>query len=107
MLLFVAPVKTDPCNPSPCGPNTLCDNGVCSCLLDYQGDPYRGCRPECVLNNDCPRDKACIRSKCLDACVGTCGLNAQCTVTNHIPICSCLAGFTGNAFVSCSKLEGI
>lgn len=105
--MFIAIVKADPCNPSPCGPNTLCDNGICTCLRDYQGDPYQGCRPECVLNNDCPRDKACIRNKCVDPCVGTCGLNAQCIVAKHIPICSCLPNFIGDAFVSCSKVEGI
>lgn len=96
----------DPCNPSPCGPNTLCDDGVCTCLPEYQGDPYRGCRPECVLSNDCSRNKACIRNRCVDPCPGTCGQNAQCTVANHIPSCSCLEGFAGNAFVLCSKIAG-
>ncbi|RZC36325.1 hypothetical protein BDFB_000154 [Asbolus verrucosus] len=92
------PVVTNPCNPSPCGSNTRCDNGICTCLPEYQGDPYRGCRPECVLNTDCPRDKACIRNKCTDPCPGTCGQNADCAVINHIPACTCIQGYKGNAF---------
>lgn len=107
-LLFIVAVITeiDPCNPSPCGPNAECLDGICSCLPEYQGDAYRGCRPECVLNNDCPRNKACIRNKCADPCIGTCGQNAECAVINHIPMCSCNSGYTGNALVICSKVEG-
>jgi hypothetical protein len=98
------PVVTDPCNPSPCGSNAQCNNGVCSCLPEYQGDPYRGCRPECVLNTDCPRDRACVRNKCIDPCPGTCGQNAECNIYNHIPICTCIQGYTGNAFVLCTQI---
>lgn len=101
----IKPAEADPCDPSPCGSNAQCDNGICTCLPTYQGDPYRGCRPECLLNNDCPRDKACVRSKCVDPCLGTCGQNAECNVINHIPMCSCLLDFTGNAFVLCQKVE--
>ncbi|KAJ6647056.1 hypothetical protein Bhyg_02274, partial [Pseudolycoriella hygida] len=73
------PLAEDPCNPSPCGPNAVCNNGVCTCLAEYQGDPYTGCRPECVLNSDCPRDKACLRSKCVNPCsLEACAQNAIC-----------------------------
>lgn len=95
----------DPCNPYPCGANSQCNNGICTCLKEYQGDPYRGCRPECVINVDCPRNRACIHNKCQDPCTGTCGQNAECTVINHIPTCSCLESFTGNAFVLCTKIS--
>lgn len=98
------PASEDPCNPSPCGPNANCNNGICSCLTEYQGDPYLGCRPECVLNSDCPRDKACIRNKCSNPCPGICGLNAVCDVINHVPMCSCPNGMAGNAFEEC-KLQ--
>ncbi|CAH2073963.1 unnamed protein product, partial [Iphiclides podalirius] len=41
-----------PCDPSPCGANAICsqrDNaGACSCLEGFYGNPYDGCRPECV-----------------------------------------------------------
>lgn len=100
-----APQHEDPCNPSPCGYNAQCSNGQCSCLPEYQGDPYAGCRPECVLNTDCPRDKACVRRKCQDPCPGTCASNAICETFNHIPMCSCPQGMDGNAFVECRTLQ--
>lgn len=103
----VETVPEDPCNPSPCGPNTQCNNGACTCLAEYQGDPYVGCRPECVLNTDCPLNRACLRNKCVDPCVGTCGQSAICNVYNHVPMCSCPVGMTGNAFLSCSPFRGI
>lgn len=95
----------DPCYPSPCGTNAQCNDGACSCLPEYHGDPYSGCRPECVLNSDCPRDRACLRSKCVDPCPGTCALNAICEVINHVPMCSCPAGLSGNAFVQCQPQQ--
>lgn len=103
--LLVKPEKKDPCNPSPCGPNSQCNNGVCACLPEYQGDPYVGCRPECVLNSDCPRDKACVRNKCADPCVNVCGQNAECSVINHVPMCACKVGWSGDPFSSCRKIE--
>ncbi|CAG2068821.1 unnamed protein product [Timema podura] len=95
------PVQADPCNPSPCGSNTQCRDGVCTCLAEYHGDPYSGCRPECVMSSDCPRNKACMRNKCGDPCPGTCGQDALCQVANHIPMCSCPDRYIGNPFVSC------
>ena len=75
--------------------------GSCTCLPEYTGDPYTGCRPECVMNTDCPRDRACVNNKCVDPCPGTCGLNAECRVVNHAPTCSCLPGYSGNALQAC------
>lgn len=75
-------------------------------MPEYQGDPYVGCRPECVTNTDCALDRACIRNKCMDPCPNTCGQNALCSVYNHVPMCTCPAGMAGNAFVQCS-LAGI
>lgn len=103
--VIVPVVRDDPCNPSPCGSNAQCRDGICTCLPEYQGDPYTGCRPECVLNSDCPRDKACIRNKCVDPCPGTCAINAICDVINHVPMCSCPSGMIGNAFVMCSEVQ--
>lgn len=99
------PFYFDPCNPSPCGPNAQCRDGVCNCLPEYTGNPYESCRPECVLSTECSRDKACIRNKCIDPCPGTCGQNAQCDVINHIPVCSCPAGYTGDPFSICRVME--
>lgn len=98
-------VPEDPCNPSPCGSNAQCRNGQCSCLPEYQGDPYVGCRPECVVNEDCSRSQACINQKCRDPCAGVCGVNAECNVVNHLPMCSCPVRMSGNAFIQCSAIE--
>lgn len=101
------PVIEDPCYPSPCGPNAQCQDGICTCWPEYQGDPYTGCRPECTLSSDCPRDKACIRNKCVDPCPGTCGSNAICEVVNHVPMCKCPPGTRGNAFIDCRPYQDI
>lgn len=98
-------MASDPCNPSPCGPNAQCRDGTCTCLPEYQGDPYTGCRPECLQNTDCPRDRACLRKKCKDPCPGTCGQGATCEVINHIPICTCPERTTGNAFAVCNPVQ--
>ena len=95
----------DPCNPSPCGSNAVCQNrnraAACQCIPEYFGDPYVACRPECVVNSDCPSNKACQRNKCIDPCPGTCGINAQCQVRSHIPICTCNTGYIGDPFTEC------
>lgn len=102
--IFSIAVKDDPCNPTPCGPNAECNNGICTCLPEYMGDPYSGCRPECVISSDCSRELACIQNKCRDPCPGTCASNALCQVINHTPMCACPEGMAGNAFVLCSPL---
>lgn len=104
--IFTAPVEvSNPCEPSPCGQNALCQErngaGSCKCLDDYQGNPYEGCRPECVLSSDCPTNKACSRNRCVDPCPGVCGFQAQCSVVNHIPTCTCLEGYEGDPFTTC------
>lgn len=95
------------CIPSPCGPNSQCQisGGIpaCSCLPDYIGSPPT-CRPECVLSAECPSQLACIKQKCRDPCPGSCGANANCRVVNHVPICSCNDGFTGDPFTQCSPV---
>lgn len=102
------PQPSDPCYPSPCGPNARCrsESGVaaCECLPEYQGNPYEGCRPECLISSDCIMSKACIKNKCRDPCPGTCGLSAICSVSNHIPICYCPEGTTGDAFRACQPI---
>ncbi len=96
---------TDPCRPSPCGSNANCqatgNRAVCICQAGFFGDPFVACRPECVLNSECPSDKACINQKCVDPCPGTCGINAVCHVHNHFTICMCEEGFIGDPFTRC------
>lgn len=106
------PMPIDLCNPSPCGSNAICKElngaGSCTCISNYIGNPYEGCRPECLLNSDCSANQACMNSKCQDPCPGICGRNAECHVINHLPVCECYPGHTGNAFVLCSlMLPGI
>lgn len=106
--IFSEPVKIHPCNPSPCGPNSRCReiNGqaVCSCILGFTGQPPL-CRPECIINSDCARREACINQKCIDPCLGSCGINAECKVINHNPICSCPIHYTGNPFIRCQQIR--
>lgn len=108
--LVNVPVQVaQPCNPSPCGANAVCKerNGVgsCSCLPEYNGDPYTECRPECVLNSDCSKNRACLNNKCRDPCPGVCGVSAECHVINHAPSCSCPSGFTGNPSQFCREIS--
>ena len=95
----------DPCNPTPCGSNAFCQQrnraAACQCIEEMYGDPYVACRPECVVNSDCPSNKACQRNKCIDPCPGLCGINARCNIRNHIPVCICLEGYIGDPFTAC------
>lgn len=100
-----APISIgDPCQPSPCGPNSRCRNvngkASCSCLSTYQGTPP-DCRPECIVNTECPMNRACINQRCVDPCPGVCGINAKCDVLSHSPFCSCGPGQIGDPFVKC------
>lgn len=101
---------SSPCNPSPCGVNAFCrerfDNAVCECQEEYRGNPYEGCYPECLVNSDCPKSQACIKTKCQDPCTRTCGIGAICTVSNHFPVCSCPQPTVGDAFTQCQLETG-
>ncbi len=105
------PPFRDLCVPSPCGPNTNCriinNAAVCECLPGFEGSPTTsGCHPECVINADCPRNKACMRNKCVDPCPGVCGYEAVCQTLNHSPVCSCPPPFIGDPFVECKAAPG-
>lgn len=103
------PIYTDPCIPSPCGAYAVCKDHAgtpsCSCQTQYIGSPPN-CRPECIMNSECPSNEACIREKCQDPCPGSCGWGAQCNVINHTPICSCPDGYEGNPFTKCDIKPG-
>ncbi|KAE8746353.1 hypothetical protein FOCC_FOCC007025 [Frankliniella occidentalis] len=82
--------NSDPCYPNPCGRNAQCREvnarPVCSCLPGHQGNPLTYCqRGECQDSSDCPHNRKCQNYECVDACAGTCGINAHCEVRNHIP----------------------
>ncbi|XP_065224570.1 uncharacterized protein LOC135848566 [Planococcus citri] len=105
---------TNVCIPSPCGPNSECkqkDNrAICSCKKNQLDSPST-CRFECVFNSECPQNKACIGKKCQDPCAGNgmCGKNTSttCEVENHVPICSCKPGLTGDPSIECVKEEDL
>lgn len=105
----IPPEVAMPCNPSPCGINAVCKEragaGSCLCLPEYHGDPYVECRPECVLNSDCVKTKACVNNKCADPCPGVCGIDAECHVNNHVPVCNCRTGYTGNPLTRCHVIK--
>lgn len=103
---ILAPLASDPCNPSPCGPNAECNDGVCTCRSEYHGDPYFECRPECTTSSDCPMDKACVRQRCKNPCLNTCGTNAVCQVVSHMAVCTCPERTSGNAFIQCNPIKG-
>ncbi|XP_076030521.1 uncharacterized protein LOC143018869 isoform X2 [Oratosquilla oratoria] len=102
------------CVPNPCGENADCEVGgrfdderpVCSCQRGYFGDPLTYCeRAECIDNNDCPLNRNCQGTKCIDPCtLGKCGDRALCEVKNHNPVCSCDRGFTGDPLIRCRPL---
>jgi hypothetical protein len=101
-------IITNPCEPSPCGPNSVCQinqkRPVCSCMTNMIGKPPY-CKPECLVRTECPLDKTCVNSKCVDPCKDACGSNANCQVVDHTPTCSCKNGYRGDAFVECIKDE--
>ena len=108
IFLAIPPIEnqrpSDPCIPNPCGPYSECRSiGVtpfCICLQNFIGSPPN-CRPECIMDSECSNNQACINEKCRDPCPGSCGFLSECNVVNHTPICSCLKGYTGNAFQQC------
>lgn len=96
----------NPCVPSPCGPFSVCrvvgnaDLPSCTCMDDYIGTPPN-CRPQCTIDSECASNRACLRQKCTDPCPGSCGTGAECLVVNHMAVCTCPQGFTGDSFVNC------
>uniref|UniRef100_A0A0K8SUK5 Protein lin-12 n=1 Tax=Lygus hesperus TaxID=30085 RepID=A0A0K8SUK5_LYGHE len=100
----------DICTPNPCGSNTQClprdGRPVCVCLPGHYGNPLTYCqRGECSDSNDCGASKVCKNNQCVDVCAGNCGSNAQCLARNHVPVCSCPAGYTGDPFTSCRRFD--
>lgn len=96
---------SDPCAPGPCGANTQCrvTDGfpVCACLPGLVGNPYLGCRPECLRDTDCSLDRSCVAQRCVDPCPGTCGRRASCMVVMHRPQCACKEGYSGDPYSAC------
>lgn len=107
----------DPCH-SACGINALCNvvnhKAVCSCPRGYMGSPFLQCskfeekpisRPECIHDDECSNDKACLNENCINPCTTSqCGRDSECHVQKHRAICVCRNGFTGNAQYGCYEI---
>ena len=57
----------------------------------------------CVADSECPQDKACFNGNCVNPC--NCGLNAECVVIQHTPLCFCPPGYSGDPRVECQKCK--
>ena len=108
IIIAAEPVIVDPCDPGPCGTNADCrihlQRAICSCIPEHFGNPYVACRPECVVDTECARNKACINNKCGDPCPGSCGTRALCDVVNHKAMCVCPEGYVGDPFLACRPI---
>ncbi|CAG7827402.1 unnamed protein product [Allacma fusca] len=91
-----SPVKDNTCDSFPCGRYAYCqlnanDQPVCKCERHFHGDPYDQCHPECVVDDDCPSNRACQDNACEDPCPSACGPPSSvqsCKVVNHTTICN-------------------
>ena len=57
----------------------------------------------CASDSECPTDKACFNGNCVNPC--NCGLNAECVVIQHTPLCFCPPGYSGDPRVECQKCK--
>ena len=61
-------------------------------------------QPECRIDPDCPKTKACVREECVNPChTTTCGINAECRVNNHRALCICKPGYEGDPYEICEE----
>lgn len=105
---------TNPCARAAeiCGQNAECSVNAhevrCTCPPNTRGDPHTLCKlVECTDNNDCAVNLACVDTSCVDPCTleHSCGRNADCTVENHVGICTCHAETTGNPLLGCVPIQ--
>lgn len=73
---------------------------ACSCKPGYVGRAPN-CRPECIYDEECPSNLACIREKCITPCDGSCGAHTDCMVISHKAVCRCQESYTGDPFSGC------
>ena len=52
----------------------------------------------CVSNAECADNEACKDYNCIDPCTTSCGRGADCRAQNHVAICRCPRGNTGDPF---------
>lgn len=98
----------------PCSPTAKCNvldsvplrTLTCMCPEGWIPNKEGECKPiilpsppGCESNSNCPTNETCINRLCRNPC--NCGLNAQCFVQDHRPICSCEPGYEGNPNIAC------
>lgn len=57
----------------------------------------------CKSSSDCTLSESCVNELCTSPC--NCGIDSECHVQNHHPICVCKPGYSGNPQYGCFKLE--
>lgn len=64
-------------------------------------------RLECSDSSDCTNDKACIDFHCIDPCTlpNVCGPQSDCIAANHVGVCSCQPGTTGDPVLGCVSVQ--
>lgn len=94
----------------PCGINAECytyqRRAECRCISGYRGDPFTACHViGCRSNGDCPSDKQCTNAQCVNPCLydNPCSPRAECQASNHLAVCKCPIGFTGNPYIDCVR----
>lgn len=91
-----------------CGINAECtpiaNRAECSCRAGYVGNPLVSCNAvECRSNSDCPTDKRCENTHCINPCLyeNVCSPRAECKTSNHLAVCRCPDGLFGNPYIDC------
>lgn len=56
----------------------------------------------CKSDSECTLSESCVNALCTSPC--NCGVDADCHVQNHHPICVCKPGYSGNPQFGCFKL---
>ena len=64
---------------------------------------YHFAQGESDENQDCGPQRAGKDYQCVDPCAISCGQGADCTVQNHVAICRCPRGTTGDPFRNCRR----
>ena len=59
-------------------------------------------KPICEVNSECSPEKACFNGFCKDVC--QCGVNANCEIVEHHPLCTCKRGYEGNPEIRCYEI---
>lgn len=52
----------------------------------------------CNKDAECPDSMRCVGRTCLNLCPSACGTNSVCRMFNHLPVCSCPPGYSGNPY---------